>query len=741
MVIIGKLTLCLSILPGEDPQRRSIEEAISSVNPSKATIIFIGFAPHFQENIQNIIPPQYHNNFFRRNIEKDPEILNRILKSSTKAVVFNHIFDHHHKKDRLKLILQLLNAGIDVFTSASLACFELSRHDLKDIINLKHTKCLIPTSFFKHISRVILINNFNDTSPQEIDCPIKSALATTSEKNLKERLTNMTFVLATHINYQNRHMLSDRDIKPYTHIFPKKMAPILGRTIKVRKEITNLWSKVKQQSFNITACLMNVMIAFFCAHLLSPSTLSNTKLLAFFLTSTFVINLITYSFFSALLGLFFSVGLNFYYLGFHTFRKEILLTNLGLFLGFFLFYIILQNNRIIFQQREELHKKETRFNSLYNYTETLATAANLDEIFHISHQYFSTAFKMEIMLILQNPHTLKTQQIITPLANTIVEESTDEMLTKQANLDKYGDYEFTPLLTDSIELGWIGINHSNDPFIPIDRASLNSAILQLAIALQRYNLSKSYQSAVLSSEKEQLRSVILSSISHDLKTPLTTIIGSCTALEEIENLSEKNKMVLVHTIHEASDQLNQFISNILDSSRLATENILQQTSLVYLDDVINVVLHRSKKIIRLFDVSVTVANAEESAIYGDFTLIQQVFYNLIENATKYSPIGGTISIVVNNLIDKVYVRIYDNGPGIIESKRKLIFDKFYRFQHTDQQKAGTGLGLSICKQIIEAYKGKIWVSDRDDGLKGAQFNIELPCAFPKQHTKKQKQGF
>ncbi len=402
---------------------------------------------------------------------------------------------------------------------------------------------------------------------------------------------------------------------------------------------------------------------------------------------------------------------------------------------------MLQNKRIIFQQKEELRKKETRFSFLYKYTETLAAAENVDEIFHISEEYFKTAFNLKIILILQNAHTLKTEQIITSTSNTLVEESEDNLAIQQFNSDQYGDYEFVPLIADPVELGWIGtksIDHSKQG---LDSKLLNSAILQLTIALQRYNLSKSYQSAVLSSEKEQLRSVILSSISHDLKTPLTTIIGSCTALEELENLSEKNRMILVHTIHEASDQLNQFISNILDSSRLASENILQQTSLIYLDDVINVVLHRSKKIIRLFDIAVTVANSEEAAVYGDFTLIQQVFYNLIENATKYSPVGGKISIFVHNVMDKVFIRIYDNGPGIVESKRSLIFDKFYRFQHTDQQKAGTGLGLSICKQIIEAYKGKIWVSDRDDGLKGAQFNIELPCAIPHQHTRKTKRVF
>lgn len=736
----GNLTLCLSILEGEEPQRRSIEEALAQGNSLTDNIVFIGFSPTFQKSIQKIIPPQHHDNFFRENLENRPEILSRILKSSTKTVVFNHVLGSHRKKDRINLILQLLNAGINVFTSASLACFEFYRQELKDYIRTRSKNPIIPTSFFKYISRVILVNNFNDTSEETIDYPIRELLSTSSEKNYKERLTNMAFVLATHINYHNSHMISDQHSTPCIHNFPKKMTPLAEGKIKLQEKISSLGKLLRKQSFDIISAMINILIGFFCSHLLSPG-LSNPSLLIFFLLCAFVFNVINYSFLPILISLLFSIGLKSYYVDFQLLGNEKFLTTSGLFIGLFLFYIVLQNNRILFQQKHEVEKKEMRFNSLYKYTETLATAANLEEIFHISQKYFSSTFKVEIILMLQNPQTLKTYQIITASKNKFVEESADDLMIKQAALEEYAEYEFIPLLADSIELGWIGISNPIDPNLIIDKAPLNSAILQLTIALQRYNLSQSYQSAVLNGEKEQLRSVILSSISHDLKTPLTTIIGSCTALEEIENLSEKNKMVLVHNIHEAADQLNQFISNILESSRLATENILQQTSVVYLDEVINVVLHRSKKIIRLFDISITIANPEEAAIYGDFTLIQQVFYNLIENATKYSPVGGKISISVDNLLDKVYVKIYDEGPGVVESKRNLIFDKFYRFQHTDQQKAGTGFGLAICKQIIEAYKGKIWVSDRDDGLKGAQFNIELPCAFPKPHGKKQKQGF
>lgn len=730
----GKLTLYLSIVDGAAPQKRAVRDAIATIKKKKDTILFVGFSEILQAEIKSDLPSIYQDKFFSGRLDTKKETLQLIFSSATKAVVFNNILDHHHQQFRIKLIIQLLNAGIDVFVPTSLRYFALCSKELKDRFNIENNTNTIPSSFFKHISRVILINNFDDLdSSENITCPIKDFLETNTDLTIRGRLANMAFILATHINYHSRYRLAAQEHRRYTHLTSTTLTSFINRVLQIRKKMTSIVSSLKIKIFNIFASLMNILIAFFCTMLFTTVDADYDKILMVFLTSAIMLNLIVYSLLPTIISILFGVGLALYTPEFIKSDSDVLLKNIGLFIGIFLFYIMIQNKKIIFQQKDELSNKESRFNLLYKYTETLATATNIDEIFRISDKYFKSTFNIDIILILQNPYTLKTQRVITSTSNTIIEESNDDLSTKQFKMDQYESYDFRPLISDSVELGWLGTK-TLTPDQSLDPILLNSSVLQITIALQRYHLSQSYQSAVLNSEKEQLRSVILSSISHDLKTPLTTIIGSCTALEELENLSNKNKMILIHAIHEASDQLNQFISNILDSSRLATENILQQTSVVYLDDVVNVILHRSKKTIRLFDVSVTVTNSEEAAIYGDFTLIQQVFYNIIENATKYIQIGGKISIFITNIMDKVFVRIYDNGPGIIESKRNLIFDKFYRFQHSDQQKAGTGLGLSICKQIIEAYNGRIWASDRDDGQKGAQFNIELPCAFPQRNN-------
>lgn len=737
---IGKLTVCLGMRDGIEPKKKAIQEAIAALGQKKSKerkqIVFVGFSKALQDFVTRLSSRESF--LFYESASEENQTLRLLFCSSIYAVVFDTLADQKKKNNRLDLITQLLSAGINVFASSSLSYFDLCQKELGDILGEFDSKMMIPTSFFKYISRVILVNNFHEADIAENQFGTKNL----SEKNLKERIANIAFTLATHIHYQNRHSPINDNSKCYKHAYKGNFSfllPIANKTILINKGIKQLYQKLKKMSFYIVASFMSVVIAVYTAQLFSIEETPSITKLSVFVLAALIVNFISYPIVPAILSFVFATGLFLSGFNFYSVDHHILLKNIGIFVGLALSHLMLQNRRIIFQQIDELEDRDKRFNFLYSYTETLATVTNISDVFQVSEKYFKRAFNLRIMLILQNPTTLKTERIITAESNITIKDSESEMLVKQSNLDQYADYKFIPLVADTIEFGWIGIQPISKGDNSIDETLVSSAVLQFAIALQRINISQSYHSAVLNSEKEQLRSVILSSISHDLKTPLTTIIGSCTALEELENLSDKNRMVLVHTIHEASDQLNQFISNILDSSRLATENILQQTTLVYLDEVINVVLHRSKKILKLFDVSVKVSDAEAAAVYGDFTLIQQVFYNLIENATKYSPIGGKIFVVIYNVVDKVLVKVIDNGPGVIESKRNLVFDKFYRFQQTDQQKAGTGLGLSICKQIIEAYEGKIWVSDRDDGLKGAQFNIELPCAFSFKKTAKQKQ--
>ncbi|MDP3641239.1 MAG: histidine kinase dimerization/phospho-acceptor domain-containing protein, partial [Alphaproteobacteria bacterium] len=564
---LGKLTLYLSILDGAEPQKRAVKDAIATIKKKKDTILFVGFSEPIQAELRGDLPPVYQDKFLSGHLDTKKETLQLIFSSATKAVVFNNILNHRHQKFRLKLIIQLLNAGIDVFVPASLRYFALCSKELKDSFNIENNTSIIPSSFFKHISRVILINNFDDSSfVENTPSPIKDFLEKNTDLNIRERLASMVFILATHINYHSRYRLAADEHRRHTHLTSTTLTSFINRALQIREKMTRMVSTLKIKTFNIFASFTNVLIAFFCTMLFATNGDYDIALMVF-LTSAVILNVIVYSLLPAILSILFGVSVALYTPEFIKYNSDILLKNIGLFIGVFLFYIMIQNKKIIAQQKEGNSNKESRLTLLYKFTETLATATNIDEIFRISENYFKSTFNIDTILILQNPHTLKTERVITSTSNTIIEESNDELSTTKYKMDQYEDYDFRPLTSDSIELGWLGTK-TITPDQSLDPILLDSSVLQITIALQRYHLSQSYQSAVLNSEKEQLRSVILSSISHDLKTPLTTIIGSCTALEELENLSNKNKMILIHAIHEASDQLNQFISNILDSSRL-----------------------------------------------------------------------------------------------------------------------------------------------------------------------------
>jgi hypothetical protein len=166
-VISGKLRLYLSIVDGTEPQQRAVRDAIATIKNKKDNILFVGFSETFQDEVLDDLLPIYHDKFFSRLLDTKKETLQLIFSSSTKAVVFNNILDHNQKL-RLKLIIQLLNAGIDVFVPASLKHFESCSKDLKDMFNIQNNTCVIPTIFFKYIARVVIINNFNDLKKRQI---------------------------------------------------------------------------------------------------------------------------------------------------------------------------------------------------------------------------------------------------------------------------------------------------------------------------------------------------------------------------------------------------------------------------------------------------------------------------------------------------------------------------------------------------------------------------------------------
>lgn len=247
---------------------------------------------------------------------------------------------------------------------------------------------------------------------------------------------------------------------------------------------------------------------------------------------------------------------------------------------------------------------------------------------------------------------------------------------------------------------------------------------QLASACERALLSEDSAQAHLQVKTEQLRSSLLSSISHDLRTPLATIAGAASSIiEGTEALNLERCKEMVKEIYHESMRLNRLVSNLLDMTKLQSGTLQVVQELHPVDEVIGAALSSMEERLTSHVVKTQVP-ADPPCIIGDATLLQQVLLNLIENAIKYSPMGSEIDITAEWQNGMVLVTVGDRGPGIRNEHKAKIFEKFYR--EDTKTASGAGLGLAICNGIIEAHGGHIWVEDRPGG--GANFKFTVPAS-------------
>jgi two-component system sensor histidine kinase KdpD len=226
-------------------------------------------------------------------------------------------------------------------------------------------------------------------------------------------------------------------------------------------------------------------------------------------------------------------------------------------------------------------------------------------------------------------------------------------------------------------------------------------------------------------EADRLRSALLTSISHDLKTPLAAILGAAGTMRQLSGaLDDASKAELLATIIDESERLNRFIANLLDITRLESGAIVPQTTLQDLGELVGSALARAAKILTHHRVDVELA-ADVPMLELDPVLFEQVLFNLLDNASKYAPADTTIRIRSWREAQSVCLQVLDEGVGIPPDDIERIFDKFYRAQKGDQVRAGTGLGLAISRGFVEALKGTITAANRADRT-GAVFTIRLP---------------
>ncbi len=261
--------------------------------------------------------------------------------------------------------------------------------------------------------------------------------------------------------------------------------------------------------------------------------------------------------------------------------------------------------------------------------------------------------------------------------------------------------------------------------LPEQRRLLETFASQVALALERAELSRRAAAAQVEMETERLRNSLLSAISHDLRTPLAAIIGAGSSLlEEGVHLDAAARRELSRDILEGAQRMNELVNNVLDMARLESGTVRLNRQWYPLEEVVGGVLTRLRERLRQHPVAVRLP-AELPWLSMDGGLIEQVLANLLENAVKYTPPGTSIEIGAAIVDTSVAVEVADRGPGLPTGAEGRVFQKFYRAQ-TEGGQGGVGLGLTICRAIIEAHGGRIWAENRPGG--GASFKFTLPAA-------------
>lgn len=253
---------------------------------------------------------------------------------------------------------------------------------------------------------------------------------------------------------------------------------------------------------------------------------------------------------------------------------------------------------------------------------------------------------------------------------------------------------------------------------------------QTALCIEIATISEKAQQAAIHIEREQLRNALLSSVSHDLRTPLATITGASSSLVlGKSNLSDAQKQELAQVILEEGEHLNNLVRNLLEMTKLESGPLTVKKNWYEIEEVVGTSMTRLERHLNSRRINIQLPR-NLPLVPLDEILMQQVFLNLLENALKYTPAGSDIDIeAFANEVDSagkptwITIKVSDRGPGLKAGEEDLIFTKFYR-SSTASQHMGVGLGLAICRAIIKAHGGTITAANRTGG--GADFIIKLP---------------
>jgi two-component system sensor histidine kinase KdpD len=261
------------------------------------------------------------------------------------------------------------------------------------------------------------------------------------------------------------------------------------------------------------------------------------------------------------------------------------------------------------------------------------------------------------------------------------------------------------------------------------RALAEAVVQQVAQAAERTRLVASLEAARVEGETERLRTALLSSVSHDLRSPLAAVIGAATSLASYgDSLNPVDRLELIESIRSEGQRLDRYIQNLLDMTRIGSGPLRLERDWVSLEEILDSAVARLRRLFPTLEV-VTRVTPGLPPLFVHAALIEQALFNVFENAAKFSPAGAPVEVDVRRREDQMVVDVMDRGPGIPELDRGKVFDLFYSAASGDRGERGTGLGLTIVRGMINAHGGRVEALGRADGH-GTILRLSLPLTEP-----------
>ncbi|MGK9231054.1 sensor histidine kinase KdpD [Inquilinus limosus] len=372
---------------------------------------------------------------------------------------------------------------------------------------------------------------------------------------------------------------------------------------------------------------------------------------------------------------------------------------------------------------------------LFGFSRKLAAIASADDLLWAAAYQIAAMLKLRVVILMPQEGSLQVVAGYPP--EDRIEEperaaaqwswASNRPAGRGADTLPGGKWLFLPWRTASAQIGVIGIDRDQPgPLLsPDDQRLLESLMDQAAVAIERVHLAKDVDEARVVAETERLRAALLTSISHDLRTPLASIIGAVSSLRRYDaTLDPKARAELMETAEDEAERLNRFVGNLLDMTRLESGVLQPKLEATEVAEVIGAAAERCAAMVARHRLVLDIAPRLPLYLL-DPILLEQVLVNLIDNAAKYAPAGTTITVSAREEKGLV-IRVQDEGDGIPEDKLEAIFDKFHRIHHGDSAQAGTGLGLAICRGFVEILGGRITAGNRGD-RSGAVFTVTFPA--------------